>query len=113
MSRLVEASSDAQSRKAAVKLIHKFPFQVFLPLRLTMPGILLVSNSSSLSKMPILLRNPTMILGTPSRNDCIQNFRSFLSYLNMSLSLSIKAEVLSSTQLIGSSLLSGLRSHTV
>ena len=109
----IDAGGDAQSRKAAVKLIHKFPSQVPLPLRLTIPGILLVSNSSSLSKIPFLLRNPIIILGTPSRKDCIQNFRSFLSYLNMSLSLSIKAEVLSSTQLIGSSLLSGLQSHTI
>lgn len=102
-----------QSRKLAVKLIQRLPSHEFLPLRLTKPGILFVSNSSSRCKIPILLRNPIMIFGTPSKKDCIQNFRSFRSYLSMSLSFSIIADVLSSTQLIGSSLSSGLQSQTV
>lgn len=53
-----------------------------------------------------------MIFGTPSKNDCIQNFNNLRSYLSMSLSFAISADVFSSTQLMGSSLFSGLQSHT-
>ena len=53
-----------------------------------------------------------MIFGTPRRKDWIQNLRSFRSYLSMSRSLEMVAEVLSSTQLMASFLLGGLESHT-
>ena len=53
-----------------------------------------------------------MILGTPSKKDCIQNFSNLRSYLSISLSFVISAEVFNSTQLMGSSLFSGLQSHT-
>jgi hypothetical protein len=51
-------------------------------------------------------------LGTPSRKDCVQNFSSFRSYLIIPLLSRISADVFSSTQLIGSSFLSGLASQT-
>ncbi len=92
--------------------MQRLPSQVPLPRLLTRPGMFLVSNSSTLCKMPLLLRKPTMTLGTPSRNDWTQNFSSFRSYLSMSLSFSISAEVFNSTQLMGPSLLFGLQSHT-
>ena len=92
--------------------MQRLPSQVPLPRRFTRPGIFFVSISSSLCKIPFLSRKPTTILGTPNRKDCIQNFRSLRSYFSMSLSLSISAEVFNSTQLMGSSLFSGLQSHT-
>lgn len=101
-----------QSRKLAVKLMQRLPSHVPLPLLFTVLGMFFVSSSSSRCRIPFLLRNPTIILGTPRRNDCIQNFSSFRSYLSMSLSFSISADVFSSTQWMGSSLLSGLQSHT-
>ena len=113
---LADARSQAvklsQSRKAAVKLMQRLPSHAPLPCRLTTPGMFLVSSSSILCKIPFWLRKPTMILGTPSKNDCIQNFNSLRSYLSMSLSFAIAAEVFNSTQLMGSSLFSGLQSHT-
>ena len=103
---------NVHSRKLAVKLIQTFPSQDAL-FCFTSAGILLVSNSSMDWRIPCLLRKPTMIFGTPSRKDWIQNFSSFRSYLSMSLPLLMLAAVLSSTQLIGSFLLSGLQSQTL
>lgn len=104
---------DIHSRNAAAKLIHTFPSQVRRPVLLTMPGILAVSSSSRRWTTPCGSRKPTMILGTPSRNDWAQNLRSFLSYLSMSRSERSSAEVFSSTQWMGSSFRSGLQSQTV
>ncbi len=106
------------SRKRAVKLIHVFPSQagawLFFPARLaTMFGMLIVSSSSTRCKIPLLLRKPMMILGTPRRKDWIQILSNLRSYLTKSLSFSSSAVVFSSTQLIGSSFLSGLRSQTI
>lgn len=88
-----------------------FPSQVPFPLLLTVPGIEAVSISSTLFKIPSCVRNPTMILGTPRRKDCIQNFISLRSKVIISLSFRISALVLSSTQLIGLSS-DGFESHT-
>lgn len=89
-----------------------FPSQEPLPIFLTLPGILAVSSSSKRCTMPFWSRKPTMIVGTPSKKDCAQNFNNFRSYLSISRSLRISADVFSSTQWIGSSFLSGLQSHT-
>lgn len=102
----------SHSRKTAVKLMHMLPSHAFLLFFFTFPGILDVFNSSRRWRTPDLLRNPTIILGTPSRNDWIQNLRSFLSNLAISRSFWISSEVFSSTQLTGRSLTSGLKSHT-
>lgn len=93
--------------------MQMLPSHDALPFLFTRPGMFCVSNSSSLRRMPSLVRKPTMILGTPSRNDWVQNLRSLRSYFSMSRSFSISADVFSSTQLIGSSLFSGLQSHTI
>jgi hypothetical protein len=85
------------------------PFQVFFPRHLTRPGIEIVCISSTRLRNPSGVRYPTMILGTPRRNDCIQNFNSFRSSATMSL---ISALVFSSTQFIGLSP-DGLESQTV
>lgn len=90
-----------------------FPSHVPLPTRLTLPGMLAVSISSKRWTMPRSSRNPTMIFGTPSRKDWAQNLSSFRSYLVTSRSFLISAAVFSSTQLMGSSFLSGLQSQTV
>ena len=108
-----EIQDDIHSRKAAAKLMQTFPSQDPLPTFFTFPGILAVSSSSSRWTIPFWSRNPTIIFGTPSKNDCAQNLSSFRSYLSMSRSLRISAEVLSSTQWMGSSLRSGLQSQTV
>ncbi len=89
-----------QSSSADAKLMHMLPSQV-PPLFFTVPGIEVVSISSILFRIPSGVRNPTIILGTPRRNDCIQNFISFLSKLIMSLSFRISALVFNSIQLIG------------
>lgn len=94
-----------------MKLIHIFPSQTPFPL-FTIPGMLAVCNSSNRCKIPCLLRKPTMIFGTPSKNDCIQNFNSLRSYLSWSRSFSMEADVLSSTQLMGVDAVGGLVSHT-
>lgn len=104
---------DLHSRKAAVKFIQMFPSQLPRPSRLTLPGNPWVSSSSSRRSIPSLSRNPTTILGTPRRKDCAQNLSSLRSYLSFSLSLINSAVVFSSTQLIGSSLRTGLQSQTV
>lgn len=90
-----------------------FPSHVPIPRRLTRPGISCVANSSSRWRMPCSSRNPTMILGTPSRNDCAQNLSSFRSYLSIPLWLWISADVLSSTQFMGLPFFSGLTSQTI
>lgn len=92
--------------------MHTFPSHWALPRRRTVSGIFTVSISSSLSSRPSRDRNPTMIFGTPSRNDWIQNFMSLRSKLSMSRSDRISAEVLSSTQFIGLPFSWGLTSHT-
>ena len=99
-----EAGPPIHSRKAAAKLMETFPSQLPFPCLLTRPGMFFVSSSSMWSRMPRFVLKPTIILGTPSRNDWIQNFWSLRSYLSMSLSFSMHAEVLSSTQSIGLSL---------
>jgi hypothetical protein len=70
-----------------------------------------VSISSTLFRMPSCVLKPTIILGTPSRKDWIQNFISFRSKVTMSLSFRISALVFSSTQFIGLSSV-GLESQT-
>lgn len=117
--RIVSARTSALSKKqslhsrnAAAKLMQIFPSHEPLPSFLTFPGILAVSSSSNRCTMPFWSRNPTMILGTPSRKDCAQNLSNFRSYLSISRSLRISADVFSSTQWIGSSFRSGLQSHT-
>ena len=122
----------SHSRKAAVKLMQRLPSHVLLPCRLTIPGMFLVSvqvtlspnqppnaarcirspSSSSLCRIPFWLRKPTIILGTPSKKDWIQNFNNLRSYLSISLSFAISAAVFNSTQLMGSSRFTGLQSHT-
>lgn len=92
--------------------MQMFPSQVLFPTFWTFPGMLEVSSSSRWRKVPCWSRNPTMILGTPNRNDWAQNFKSFRSYFIISRSFLISAEVFSSTQLIGSSFRSGLQSQT-
>ena len=104
---------NTHARKEAVKLMHMLPSHVRLPLRLTVPGMLWVSISSSRRNTPSLLRNPTTILGTPSRKDWAHILRSFRSNFTLFLSSSISSDVLSSTQFIGCSLSSGLQSHTL
>jgi len=87
------------------------PSHVPFPRRLTVPGIEAVSISSTLFRIPSGVRNPTMILGTPRRNDWIQNFINFRSKVIMSRSFRMSALVFNSTQLIGPSSV-GLISHT-
>jgi len=93
--------ANLQSSNADVKLIHIFPSQVPFPRLLTVPAIEAVSISSILFKMPSGVRNPTIILGTPSRKDCIQNFMSLRSKVIISLSLRMSALVFNSTQFMG------------
>lgn len=93
--------------------MQMFPSQVTLPPFLTLFGMLAVSSSSKRWTIPRSSRKPTMILGTPSKNDCAQNFSSFRSYFTMSRSFLISADVLSSTQWITSSFRAGLQSQTV
>ena len=88
------------------------PSQRFLPWLLTISGMLWVSSSSSRVRIPSAVRKPTIIFGTPSKNDCIQIFKSFRSNLIWSRSLLISAEVFNSTQLTGRFLSSGLMSQT-
>lgn len=103
----------SHSRKPAAKLIQIFPSQSCFP-RLAISGIACVSISSRLVRIPSLVRNPTMILGTPSKKDCAQNLRSLRSNFVWSLSFEIWAAVLSSTQLMGEvEGLEGLRSQTL
>src|SRR5882724_5863241 len=102
---------DLQSSNADAKLIHILPSQVPFPRLFTVPGIEAVSISSTLFKIPSGVRNPTIILGTPRRNDCIQNFMSLRSNVIMSLSFRISALVFSSTQLMELPSV-GLESHT-
>lgn len=82
------------------------------PRRATVSGIEATSMSSTRCRMPSRDRKPTMMRGTPSRNDWIQNLSSLRSKLSRSRSLRISAEVLSSTQLMGSPALGGLESQT-
>ena len=100
------------SRKLAAKLMQVLPSQRFLPRLLTISGMLWVLSSSSRIRIPSAVRKPTIIFGTPSKNDCIQNFKSFRSNLIWSRSLLISADVFNSTQLIGRFLSSGLISQT-
>lgn len=108
-------------------MIHRFPSQL-APALFTSPGIFWVFSSWILWRMPsfvrlakpyagiceqqTLERNPTMIFGTPSRKDWIQNLLSFRSNFTLSASEKISWLVFSSTQLMGSSGLSGRQSHT-
>lgn len=69
--------------------------------------------SSTRCRMPSRERNPTIMRGTPSRNDWIQNLSSLRSKLSRSRSLRNSADVLSSTQFIGSPAFRGLQSQTV
>jgi len=101
-----------QSRNALAKLIHVFPSHFPPPRFCTLNGIVAVSISSSRSSLPSRERNPTMILGTPSRKDWIQNFSSFRSKFSMSRSFRISALVLSSTHLMGAPFSGGLESQT-
>lgn len=106
------ARKNLHSKKALAKLIHTLPSHC-LPLRATVVGIEATSISSSFWRIPSRDRNPTMILGTPRRNDWIQNLSSLRSKFSLSRSLRMSMEVLSSTQLIGSPALGGFESHTV
>lgn len=110
--RLETMGYNLHSKKAAQKLTHVLPSQL-IPCRLTVPGMLLVANSSRRRRVPFLERKPTMILGTPNKKDWIQNFNSFRSNLTLSWSDWISSEVLSSTQFISWSLSSGFRSQTL
>ncbi len=91
--------------------MHMVPSHVPLPCLLTIPGIEAVFISSILFKKPSGVLNPTIIFGTPSKNDWIQNFINLRSRVTISLSFRISAVVFSSTQLIGESS-TGLQSHT-
>ena len=99
------------SKNIAVKLMHMFPSQRFES-RLTATGMSCVSNSRTSRRIPACVRKPTMIFGTPRRNDCIQNFNNFRWNFFWSWGFRISAEVLSSTQLMGLSFWSGLQSQT-
>lgn len=75
-SRLTVMGRRLLSKNSSVKQIHAFAscFPFF-----TVVGIFAVSSSSSCFRIPFLLRKPTMIFGTPSKNDWIQNLRSLCS----------------------------------
>lgn len=102
-----------QSRNASAKLIHMFPSHVPLLRLLTVPGIAAVSSSSTRTRIPLWLRKPTMIFGTPRRKDCIQNFINLRSKASISRSERGSTDVLSSTQLMPLSGTAGLMSQTV
>lgn len=108
-----EHVGNPQSRNALAKLIHVFPSHLARPRFCTLKGMLAVSISSSLSSLPSLERNPTMIFGTPSKKDWIQNFSSLRSKFSMSRSFRISALVLSSTHLMGAPFSGGFESQTV
>jgi hypothetical protein len=110
--RLAHCRKSIHSRKLAAKLMQVLPSQRFLPRLLTISGMLWVLSSSSCVRIPSAVRKPTIIFGTPSKNDCIQIFKSFRSNLTWSRSLSTLAEVFNSTQLTGRFLSSGLMSQT-
>jgi hypothetical protein len=71
-----------------------------------------VSCSASVSRNPSGDRKPTIIFGTPRRNDCAQNLSSFRSYFTSSRWVAGCCDVLSSIQGIGSAGLSGLAPMT-
>lgn len=99
------------SRNSPAKFTHMSAFHRAPCLEFTVCGMLCVSISLTSTRMPSLVRKPTIILGTPSRNDWIQNFMSLRWKLSMSWSERISAVVLSSTQFIGWPGW-GLESHT-
>lgn len=102
----------SHSRKALAKLMHTFAFQLLTPRLAAVSGILAVWISSSFVRIPCCERKPTMILGTPSKNDWIQNFMSLRSKFCIVLSSRISTLVLSSIQLIGAPFSTGLESQT-
>lgn len=104
--------ADSQSRNEAAKLVHTFPSHC-RPRRATVSGMDATSMSSTRCRTPSRERKPTMMRGTPSRKDWIQNLSSLRSKLSRSRSLRISADVLSSTQLMGSPAFGGLESQTV
>jgi len=93
--------------------MQTFPSQRTFPLLWTEAGMVVVSISWVFTRIPSGDRKPTMILGTPSRKDWIQNFISLRSKLSMSRSDRISTDVLSSTQLMGGPGGLGFESHTV
>lgn len=103
--------ADSHSRKEAAKFVQMLPSHC-RPRRATVSGIEATSMSSTRCRIPSRERKPTMMRGTPSRNDWIQNLSSLRSKLSRSRSLRISADVLSSTQLMGSPALGGLESQT-
>jgi hypothetical protein len=91
------------AKKSAAKFMHVLPSQHFVPLR-TIPGIFPVSNSCTPLRIPCLLRHPTIIFGTPRRNDCAQNLSSLRSNLRTLWCEGFggsSSDVLSSTQGMG------------
>lgn len=105
-------SKNLQSKNSAAKLRHISAFHLGFGPALTMSGIVCVSNSFNSVNMPSLVRNPTMIFGTPSKNDCIQYFISFLWKFSISCGPRISPDVLSSTQFIGLPCSAGFESQT-
>ena len=103
---------DEQFRNPAAKLIHIFPSQVAFPLLFAIPGIFSVSISSTRSRTPFWSLKPTIIVGTPKRNDWIQNFMSLRSNASRSRSDWGEMDVLSSIQFIRVWGVSGLASQT-
>ena len=87
----------AQQKKGPEKLTFQkprrkpntnIPIPAPLPLFFTMPGIALVSSSSSLSSIPSFDRKPTMILGTPRRKGLDPEFEQFaLVFLHVAVGL--------------------------
>lgn len=66
----------SHSKKTPAKLTHISAFHLGFGCELTISGILCVSISLTSTRMPSLVRNPTIILGTPRRKDWIQYFMS-------------------------------------
>lgn len=92
--------------------MQRLPSQRFWPTCLTHFGISWVLNSSRRRSCPSRLLKPTIIIGTPSKNDWAQNFKSFRSKVTCCWYAPISSEVFSSTQFIGEFLSSGRQSHT-
>lgn len=107
-----EKEGGSHSRKTPAKLTHMSAFHEGLGRELTVCGIRCVSISSRLARTPSRVRKPTMILGTPSRNDWIQNFMSLRWKTSASWGPRISTDVLSSTQLIGAPFSTGFESQT-
>lgn len=107
-----EPGQDSQSKKPLAKLMHTFPSHTGLLCLAAVSGIVTVEISSSLRRTPSRERNPTIILGTPSKKDWIQNFIILRSKFSLSRSDLISTDVFSSTQAMGLPLSWGFESQT-